>query len=526
MLVLYLRVGQPDEWRYRLPAGVTTIGRDDANGVQVLDKSLSRVHARIEVTRDEAYVVDLQSKNGTMLNGARVTRAPIAPGDTITCGDVVFTVGPWRRDAAVDEPISVRAVQPRFAREHMRQLLRDDAERSRSLRLEAAPEADTRADKLQILLRLGHLLSGAPSIEALLETIVDMVFEVFDVDCVALLMVAPGGDRLERRVVRKSPTAGDGDHSERITEYVRARGVAALFADARDDNRVGEAVSVVLRSICSVMCAPLKPADAVLGVLYLDNRSRPDRFHADDLEFLTAFANQVGVALENALLHEKILRDAVLHNNLLRFFPPSITQRIVALDQGWPEPVETEVTALFCDISDFTVLSRSLAPRALIDLLNEFFAAMAEVVFRHEGTLEKYIGDAILAVWGAPFAAADDADRAVRAAVEMQRAMGALNARLSARGQRPLAIHVGLNSGPVAAGNVGTERYLQYATIGETTNVAARICGVAGPGEVLLSESTRARLRSHVDLEAMRPSRVKGVEVALNLHRVRWEAPR
>jgi adenylate cyclase len=175
--------------------------------------------------------------------------------------------------------------------------------------------------------------------------------------------------------------------------------------------------------------------------------------------------------------------------------------------------VDAEVTALFCDISGFTALSERREPREILELLNEYFPLMAEIVFRHEGTLEKYIGDAMLAVWGVPFAHDDDADRAVRAAVEMQ---------LAARG-RQFGIHVGLHTGRVAAGNVGSDRYVQYATVGDTTNLASRMCGLAGQGEIYISGATLAKLKDSRRVEAVGPMSVKGREALIDVHTVRWD---
>jgi len=157
----------------------------------------------------------------------------------------------------------------------------------------------------------------------------------------------------------------------------------------------------------------------------------------------------------------------------------------------------------------------------VVDLLNTYFPPMVDIVFRHGGTLEKFIGDALLAVWGAPFGGPDDADRAVAAAMDMQRGIANLNARLVAAGYVPIEIHIGLCSGPVAAGYIGTEKYIQYAVIGDTTNVASRICSVAEAGEILIADSTRALLTPPgVALAALPPVAVKGKGEPLQLHRV------
>jgi adenylate cyclase len=289
--------------------------------------------------------------------------------------------------------------------------------------------------------------------------------------------------------------------------------VAALVADAAADPRIDPSRSVMEQGIVASMCAPLKAADRVLGVLYADSVIGGRPLTPADLDLLAGFANQAALALDNAMLHERLRREAVAREKLERFFPPSTTERILGADEIRLDVVETRVTALFCDISRYTELTAGMPPREVLDLLNEYFPLVAQSVFDEGGTLEKYIGDAVLAIWGAPFSREDDADRAVAAAVAMQRAV---------RGRR-FGIHIGLHTGPVAAGNVGTDRYLQYAAVGETTNLASRICGVAGEGEIILSAETAAALRGSPSLEALPVVSVKGHETPLSLYRLGWD---
>jgi class 3 adenylate cyclase len=215
-------------------------------------------------------------------------------------------------------------------------------------------------------------------------------------------------------------------------------------------------------------------------------------------------------------------RETVSNERLSRFFAPELATRIAAEPDIALRAEERGVTVLFCDITGFTAMSSDMQPRQVVDLLNAYFPPMVDIVFRHGGTLEKFIGDALLAIWGAPFGGPDDADRAVAAAVEMQRGIAALNVRLVAAGHPPIHVHIGLCSGPVAAGYIGTEKYIQYAVIGDTTNVASRICSVAQAGETLIAESTRLLLtRPGIVLEPMPPVAVKGKAEPLLLHRVR-----
>ena len=212
---------------------------------------------------------------------------------------------------------------------------------------------------------------------------------------------------------------------------------------------------------------------------------------------------------------------SVSNERLSRFFAPEVAARIAADPDVAVRVDERGVTVLFCDISGFTAMSAAMQPRQVVELLNAYFPPMVDIVFRRGGTLEKFIGDALLAVWGAPFGSPDDADRAVAAALDMQRGITALNARLVAAGCAPIGIHIGLCSGPVAAGYIGTEKYIQYAVIGDTTNVASRACAVAESGEILVTESTRLLLtRPGITLEPLPPVMVKGKAEPLVLHRI------
>ncbi|WP_224364864.1 adenylate/guanylate cyclase domain-containing protein [Hyalangium versicolor] len=522
---LIVNPGLLDEQQHPVPEGHTTIGRTDENTVRVLHMSLSRKHARLEREGDRIVLVDLGSKNGTLVNGVRVDRFSLHDGDSFQCGDVTFKLV---ATPGAFEPTHVQALKTRFSPLSMEELLElNRAPGSASaLRVKPDREADVRSsEKLRVLLKVSQMLSSPGPIDGLLERVLRLVFQILEVDRVAILLVDPTTGTLRPRVARLSTgeLPSGSFYSQHVVEYVRHHSVAALFGDAREDPRLDGANSVMLQSIRSAMCVPLKPQDEVLGVLYVDNLAQANRFTEEDLEFLTAFGNQAAIALENSMLSQRLAEEAVLRNAYLRFFPPAVIKKLQSERRAQLGIVETEVTVLFSDISGFTSLSSTLHPRQVVDLLNEYFPTMVDIVFRYEGTLEKYIGDALMAVWGAPFSQPEDADRALRAAVEMQRSLADLNARWRAEGKPELKIHVGLNTGRVAAGNIGSEQYLQYATIGDATNVASRICDATPPGEIRVSEATFARIQERAwPLTQLPPVQVKGKQEPLTLYRVEW----
>jgi adenylate cyclase len=183
-----------------------------------------------------------------------------------------------------------------------------------------------------------------------------------------------------------------------------------------------------------------------------------------------------------------------MRENFERYFTPTLAARIADADAAHLlEGERRRVVVLFVDIRGFTRIAESLPPDALAAQLNEYFEAMVECVFRHEGALDKFIGDAFLAYWGAPVAYADDADRALAAVRDLEVTLADLNVRWGAAGRPTLAIGMGLNAGEVFVGNIGAPRRLEYTLIGDTVNVASRLCGAAAPGEVLLSDAFRTR---------------------------------
>ncbi len=388
-----------------------------------------------------------------------------------------------------------------------------------------ATAADRDRQRLEVLLRVGEMLAEPGELDAILDRILGLVFEILAVDRAAILLVDPQTKRLTPKAVRSSKPLAPGEQvwSRHIVELVRGRSVAALFGNTQVDPRLAAAASVMAQSIRASMCVPLRPRSEVIGVLYVDNVTTPERFGEEDLEFLAGFANPAAMAIHNAQLSRELERRAVLENNLMRFFPGAVRKRLLEAPATLHDAVETQATVLFADITGFTAIASRMSPREVLALLNDYFPVLAEAVFQHEGTLEKYIGDAVLAVWGAPFRSDDDARRALAAAVEMQRGMKELSAAWEARLHSPLRIHVGLHTGIVAAGNIGVETYLQYATIGDATNLASRISNVAGPGEIVISEATLTAIGDcRYPVDPLPATPLKGREGDLPLFRVRW----
>ena len=171
-----------------------------------------------------------------------------------------------------------------------------------------------------------------------------------------------------------------------------------------------------------------------------------------------------------------------------------------------------DVTVLFCDIRGFTTTAETLPPEEVVELLNAFYALMIDTTFKHDGTLDKFLGDGVMAVFGAPLHRADHALMAARTALAMQAGIRELSARRVAAGQSPVDVGIGLNAGEVIAGTVGTNARMEYTVIGDSVNVAARLESNAGPGQVLVSAETYARLGGAVTGRPLGRLEVNGKE--------------
>lgn len=498
MVRLVLEPGTPRERSFPLRPGRTSIGRTEDNDVALLDKGLSRFHAEIHAIGDSLEVIDQASRNGTFVNGVRVKRQLLAPGDLLRVGGVELLVA--EGDGSDSQPTFTRDIHTLF-------FPRGKLE---------APAAATKSEaRLAVMLQVGQMLASSDGLERTLSRVLELGMEILPIDRAAILLADEAGALSPRATRLRVPVpGGQRIWSQGVVDHVMKHVIAALFADARADPRLDPSRSVAEQGIVASMCAPLKAGDRVLGVLYADSVTLGRDLTQEDLDLLAGFANQAALAIDNALLQERLRSEAVAREKLLRFFPRATAERILTAEGRQLGVVEARVTALFCDISGYSALTSGWPPRDVLDLLNEYFPLVVQAVFDEGGTLEKFIGDALLAIWGAPFSREDDADRALSAATAMLRAV---------RGRR-FGVHIGLHTGLVVAGDIGTPQYLQYAAVGETTNLASRISGVASEGEIVLSSETLSALRGAPPaLDQLPPTSVKGHPSPLTLYRVRLD---
>jgi adenylate cyclase len=218
---------------------------------------------------------------------------------------------------------------------------------------------------------------------------------------------------------------------------------------------------------------------------------------------------------------KKIEDEAKTRAQFQRLLSPNLVEQVVSGQLQLEKGGELrEVTILYADIRGFTAMSESRPPPEIVAMLNEYFEVMVEVLFRMNGTLDKYIGDEIMALFGAPLAMPNAPLSAVQCAVEMQRVLAEFNRTRRAENLDPIKIGIGINTGPVVTGAIGSSRTLQYTAIGDPVNVASRLCNLAKAGDIIVAETTMRNLRDEFEAITLPPVKVKGRNEELRIFNV------
>ncbi|KAB2964128.1 MAG: FHA domain-containing protein [Thermoanaerobaculia bacterium] len=528
------------------------IGRGTENDIVLPDFSVSRRHAVLSREPEGWAVTDQGSTNGVLVNLVTVKRALVRAGDRIKIGNFELAVeeAPEERRSTAEAPtVHVAGIATAAAAPPpsigTQTIVRSLAEFSEQYGLDPAGKASgaARLDKRKALeaaystkifgfmTRLAQLLIRSESVDEVLARVFELAFEALPVDRGFILLrnertgenvceISRVKDRIEYR------PQGDVPVSRTMVEQVIRDRVALLTYDAQSDQRLAGGESIRIHQIRAAMCAPLWSGEKIIGVLQLDTPFHAGTFTEQDLDLLAALANFAAVAVERLRNAEAAERERQVRARLERYHSPSVLESIVAAD---PEAAETVVgrvklvdaTVLFADLAGFTALSEKLEPAEVAEMLEGFFTPAVEAIFREGGTLDKFIGDCVMAFFGAPVAQADHAPRAVRAALAILDAQETWNAERAARGQPTLDVRIAINSGPVVVGDVGSRKRVDYTVLGNTVNVAARLEAYVGEaGQVTIGGETHRQLGGALPTEPLGEFQLKGLEQRVTAHRV------
>ena len=502
-------------------AAFNTIGRHPDNTIQILDRIISKEHAQIQRGADGRYLLrDLRSLNGTFMRGERVADHFLADNDEFTMGStrIVFVDKP-----KVDDVLNRVTIAPGLTESHIRGRIQANTG-------DFMPERQIGDEKIlrrdYERLRIGHELARAVGseldLDKLLPKILDKAFELVGADRGVILLRDTAGVLVPQYVKTRS---GKSDPnivlSKTVLSEVENNKAAVLSSDATMDARFSGAHSIIMQGIRSTMTLPLLHSGDLLGIMHLDSLFTSNAFTEKDLQVCTGMAAQAAISIQNARLATRIEHEAQTRAQISRLIPASVVEQVIRgelkIEKGGRL---SEVTMLFSDIRGFTTMSDGRPAQEIVNTLNEYFEVMVDVLFKYTGTLDKFVGDEIIGLFGAPIAIDDAPFKAVSCAVAMLQALEEFNHTRAAENQSPIRIGIGINTGNVITGSIGSTRALQYTAIGDAMNVASRLVNVAASGEIIVSESTFKLVAGRVEATALPPVKVKGKAEELKVYRV------
>jgi len=502
-------------------AAFNTIGRHPDNTIQILDRIISKEHAQIQRAADGRYLLrDLRSLNGTFLRGERVADHYLTDGDEFTMGStrIVFVDKP-----KADDALGRVTIAPGLTESHIRGRIQANTGDFMPER-QIADDKNLRRDYER--LRIGHELARAVGseldLDKLLPKILDKAFELVGADRGVILLQDDRGELAPRFVKTRS---GKSDPnivlSKTVMAEVQNNKAAVLSSDATMDARFSGAHSIIMQGIRSTMTLPLLHAGELLGIMHLDSLFTSNAFTEKDLQICTGMAAQAAISIQNARLASRIEKEAQTRAQISRLIPPSVVEQVVqgklTIEKGGRL---NEITMLFSDIRGFTTMSDGRPAQEVVNTLNEYFEVMVDVLFKYSGTLDKFVGDEIIGLFGAPIAIDDAPYKAVSCALAMLQALEEFNRTRASENLAAIRIGIGINTGNVITGAIGSTRALQYTAIGDAMNVASRLVNVAGSGEIIISEDTYRHVAGRVEATQLPPVKVKGKAEELKVYRV------
>jgi adenylate cyclase len=520
--------------RFLLSGGDVSIGRSSENGIVLNDFSVSRRHALLSERGGVWTVEDLKSTNGVKVNGEFAARSPLKVNDVVSVG--TFTL-------QVREQPTTRSTAKKTISDSSSTYVRSIADFNRDFNLEAtstgiadaggtlagrrAPPEKAREKIFEILVQVARTLIEAPDVDRILSKVVDLLFDFLPAERAVVVLLEDGGRlvaTLARQRGRPGPEAAE-TFSHTIVETVVRERVAVLTSDALTDDRFEAGQSIRIQQIRSAMCVPLWNRENVIGALHVDTPLKTGTFTSDDLDLLTALGNFAAVAIERARLQGRVAHEERIRERLARYHSPGVVEEIVSEGPAGVEKVRTrDVSVFFADIVAFSTAAERMAPEELSRFLETVFTFAADAIFEQGGTLDKFIGDAVMAFFGAPIRQPDHPRRAVTAAARLIESLTAWNAERARRGEEKVAVRVGVNTGRAVVGDIGSDRRVDYTVLGNTVNVAARLEDyVAGPNEIVVGEETARLAGDSFVFEPLGEQRLKGLTKGLKAYRVKLD---
>jgi adenylate cyclase len=504
MIINYTGPRDP-KGKYVTKANRVIVGRVLTEGLDLFpDMRVSHHHAAISQENNDYWIEDQNSTNGTWVNQQRISaKTKLHAGDTISVGETHLTV--VIQPELEDHPPAGKLTSTIVAAEPQHELIIPQEKKPGMLSLVAVRR------RLAAFYALDTALSTLNVFEQLAGVVNEHVRQAIPGAERCGLFLREGDELVFKGSLPQSntPTA-----SRSLLQ--RAIDKREAFTWRIDESLLTTKLTASLsrHGTQAAMYAPLVWRDEMQGVLYADNTSTPDAFEEGDLRLVLALANQVAMYVKNHALQAELQRSELVRANLLRHFSPKVAERLLKeLDERgslWlGGRAVNPVTILVSDIRQFHDLMAELRPDELVILLNDMFGALVPIIFKYDGTVDKYVSDSIIAVFGSPEPDDNQWFKAVSAALEMQQAMRVLVESWRMRRRSACEIGIGIHTGEAIHGFIGSPERMEYALIGETLELALRYGDGAESGEILISPQVYLHVAYLVDTGPEMPNTVR-----------------
>lgn len=495
--LIYKYAENSGETIYKIDKDAISVGRLPSNDIALLDPSVSRNHFIIQRQEDGYYIYDNGSSNGTILNGKKIEdKVKLCDQDQITAGKVLFIF------SEKEEGQEIKEVLP------------DE--------LNHIAQSPSLINSLYLDIIFSVAREGIYSIEQdkFYTDIIKLICNAIKAEYGAILLMDNNtGGLTVKASNREKPLAIQAVSKTIIDRAIKNR-AAMLVKNAVIDTRFNGSNSIQTLGINSALCAPIWEKEHTYGALYVDRRVNPIPFEEEHLNFITIIANLLALKVAREELIQKIIEEKNITNQIKRFVPIEAVENLLKTIKNNPSEMwniqEVERTSvMFADIVGFTSLTEKNKPIDIARLLRTFFEHATNIVLSNGGSINKFLGDGFMAIFGTPVFLSDDADRAINSAISLIKWTKSIDINSS-----PVSLRIGIATGPATGIMVGSPQRLEYTIIGDCVNTASRLQTQAMANQILISGETNSFIKSLINTRFVGEIAIKGKMVPVKVYEV------
>ncbi len=503
----------------KIDKDLITLGRKEDNDIILKDMFASRYHCQIFKDVGKYFIMDKGSKYGTQVNGAKIDKVELKNGDEIKIGNTVFH---FMDDTEKLDKRRIKAVtEMEFDTLGQLELMISSYDDSKDANIDQLKDLlnkikfkqldyQKKLKNYEIMYRVGMMINSIFDFSLLIKMILNLAVEVIEGER-GYIMLKNYENKEYKIIFHKNI---------RNPEQFMSRSMIKKIEDSREPVIINRAdltdkeftQSALVSNISSAILSPLlNKSMEFIGAIYIDREMKVLPFTENEKDLIKIFSSYVGISIDNSQMFQKIQVEEKIKNNLKRYLSSSVADAVSKMPELTLGGSEKIISIMFIDIRNFTPLSEKLSPTEVVGLLNRFFSFASEYIFKYKGTLDKFIGDCIMTIFGAPIDDEEHADNAVRTAIEIRdHFLKKFKKEVMKEVGVELDIGIGINSGPAVVGNIGTDQRMDFTAISDAVNTAERLESQSRNASVYISEATKNRLKDKYKIIEKDPMKLKG----------------